>query len=306
MQDIVADIQRLKKEKNAVVLAHYYEDGDIQDVADHVGDSFYLAKVGQQSKADVILLAGVVFMAESVKILNPTKKVLVPDMAAGCSLVNGAPFEKYKAWRENHPDGIEIFQRIQRQQIDRPLFGKPLRDFFAIDRMHPVEVFGNRSRLVALDRSDEMPFQCQIRTFRTDSVHFIQRLLQIIFAKRGLPGLGRSDHRIRIEGLRYGQQVDAVNIALRAVRSVGNPLTHSLQVLAYYRHNQSSLRHYLTFAILSVPRSLVGWFALPFAAPLATPLLCRLRDYKWTFQNYSRSQSRIKLPIYICQPACRR
>lgn len=108
MQDIVADIQRLKKEKNAVVLAHYYEDGDIQDVADHVGDSFYLAKVGQQSKADVILLAGVVFMAESVKILNPTKKVLVPDMAAGCSLVNGAPFEKYKAWREKHPDGVAV------------------------------------------------------------------------------------------------------------------------------------------------------------------------------------------------------
>lgn len=106
--DIAADIQKLKKEKNAVILAHYYEEGDIQDVADFVGDSFYLAKMGQKSKADVILLAGVVFMAESVKILNPTKKVLVPDLGAGCSLVDGAPFEQYKAWREKHPDGIAV------------------------------------------------------------------------------------------------------------------------------------------------------------------------------------------------------
>lgn len=108
MQDIISDIQQLKKEKNAVILAHYYEDGEIQDVADFVGDSFYLAKVGQKSQADVILLAGVVFMAESVKILNPSKKVLVPDLNAGCSLVNGAPFEKYKAWREKHPDGLAV------------------------------------------------------------------------------------------------------------------------------------------------------------------------------------------------------
>lgn len=108
MRDIVSEIQDLKKQKNAVVLAHYYEDGDIQDVADFVGDSFYLAKMGQTTKADIILLAGVVFMAESVKILNPTKKVLVPDLGAGCSLVKGAPFEKYKAWRDQHPDGIAV------------------------------------------------------------------------------------------------------------------------------------------------------------------------------------------------------
>lgn len=106
--DIAAEIQKLKKEKNAIILAHYYEDGDIQDVADFVGDSFYLAKMGQKTSADVILLAGVVFMAESVKILNPTKKVLVPDLMAGCSLVEGAPFDQYKAWREKHPDGIAV------------------------------------------------------------------------------------------------------------------------------------------------------------------------------------------------------
>lgn len=106
--DIAADIQRLKKEKNAVVLAHYYEDGDIQDVADYVGDSFYLAKMGQQVQEQVILLAGVVFMAESVKILNPTKTVLVPDVEASCSLVKGAPYDKYLAWRRQHPDGIAV------------------------------------------------------------------------------------------------------------------------------------------------------------------------------------------------------
>lgn len=105
-QDLVQQIQKLKKEKNAVILAHYYEDGNIQDIADFVGDSFYLAKMGQKSNADIILLAGVVFMAESVKILNPSKKVLVPDLNAGCSLVTGSPFEAYKEWRDQNPEAI--------------------------------------------------------------------------------------------------------------------------------------------------------------------------------------------------------
>lgn len=108
MSNVVAEIQRLKKEKNAVILAHYYEDGEIQDIADYVGDSFYLAKMGQQVKEQVILLAGVVFMAESVKILNPTKTVLVPDTEASCSLVKGAPYDKYLAWRRQHPDGLAV------------------------------------------------------------------------------------------------------------------------------------------------------------------------------------------------------
>ncbi len=106
--NIVDEIQRLKKEKNAVILAHYYADGAIQDIADYVGDSFYLAKMGQQVKADVILLAGVVFMAESVKILNPEKTVLVPDLKAGCSLVDEAPYEKYLQWKQQHPRGITV------------------------------------------------------------------------------------------------------------------------------------------------------------------------------------------------------
>ncbi|MFN7825812.1 MAG: quinolinate synthase NadA [Pseudobdellovibrionaceae bacterium] len=106
--DIKAEILRLKKEKNAVLLAHYYEEGEIQDLADHVGDSFHLAKMGQQSNSDVILLAGVVFMAESVKILNPSKKVLVPDLGAGCSLVDEAPYSDYLKWRFENPDGIAV------------------------------------------------------------------------------------------------------------------------------------------------------------------------------------------------------
>ncbi len=108
IQDPVQEIQRLKKEQNAVILAHYYEDGAIQDIADHVGDSFQLAKFGQTTSADVILLAGVVFMAESVKILNPAKKVIVPDLNAGCSLVKGSPVDKYLAWRRQHPTGIAV------------------------------------------------------------------------------------------------------------------------------------------------------------------------------------------------------
>lgn len=106
--DIAADIQKLKKERNAVILAHYYEEGDIQDIADYVGDSYYLAKMGQQCEQPVILLAGVVFMAESVKILNPDKKVLVPDLGAGCSLVNGAPYDEYLKWRQQYPNGIAV------------------------------------------------------------------------------------------------------------------------------------------------------------------------------------------------------
>lgn len=108
MSQVATDIQRLKKEKDAVVLAHYYADGEIQDVADYVGDSFYLAKMGQQVPQKVILLAGVVFMAESVKILNPEKTVLVPDMKSGCSLVNEAPYDQYLAWRQKNPRGIAV------------------------------------------------------------------------------------------------------------------------------------------------------------------------------------------------------
>ncbi len=106
--DIVERIQKLKKEKNALILSHFYEEGVIQDLADEVGDSLYLAQKGEGAENPIVLLAGVVFMAESVKILSPEKTVLVPDMAAGCSLVDSSPAEKYREWRLQYPDAICI------------------------------------------------------------------------------------------------------------------------------------------------------------------------------------------------------
>ena len=99
-------IQQLKGEKNALILSHFYEDGAIQDLADHVGDSLALAQWGEQAKEPVVLVAGVVFMGESVKILSPDKTVLVPDLEAGCSLVQHSPFEKYLKWRQDHRDAL--------------------------------------------------------------------------------------------------------------------------------------------------------------------------------------------------------
>lgn len=106
METALARINRWKRDRNALILAHYYEDGAIQDLADHVGDSLALAEWGERATNPVILMAGVVFMGESVKILSPDKQVLVPDLAAGCSLVQQSPFEKYLAWRRQYPDAI--------------------------------------------------------------------------------------------------------------------------------------------------------------------------------------------------------
>ncbi|HMW65353.1 MAG TPA: quinolinate synthase NadA [Chitinophagaceae bacterium] len=102
--DLFSEIEKLKKEKNAVLLAHYYQEPDIQDVADYIGDSLGLAQQAEKTKADMIVFAGVHFMAETAKILNPNKKVLLPDLNAGCSLSDSCPPALFKKFKEQHPD----------------------------------------------------------------------------------------------------------------------------------------------------------------------------------------------------------
>ena len=106
--DLFAEIEKLKKEKNAVILAHYYQDGDIQDIADYIGDSLGLSQQAAKTDADIIVFAGVHFMAETAKILSPTKKVLLPDVKAGCSLADSCPPHLFKKFKEQYPDHLVI------------------------------------------------------------------------------------------------------------------------------------------------------------------------------------------------------
>ncbi len=106
--DLFEEIGRLKKQKNAVILAHYYQEPDIQDVADFVGDSLELARAAQKTEADLIVFAGVHFMAEGAKILNPSRRVVLPDLRAGCSLSDSCPPETFRKFRERHPDHFVV------------------------------------------------------------------------------------------------------------------------------------------------------------------------------------------------------
>lgn len=106
--DFVAEINRLKKEKNAIILAHYYQESEIQDIADYIGDSLQLAQQAASTDADLIVFAGVHFMAETAKMLNPQKKVLLPDLKAGCSLADSCPAPLFKKFKEKHPDHVVV------------------------------------------------------------------------------------------------------------------------------------------------------------------------------------------------------
>src|SRR6218665_1672235 len=106
--DLRSEIDRLRKERNAVILAHYYQKAEIQDLADFVGDSLELSRKAAATSAEVIAFCGVKFMADTAKILSPEKIVVLPDLDAGCSLEDSCPPEKFKAFREAHPDHIAL------------------------------------------------------------------------------------------------------------------------------------------------------------------------------------------------------
>ena len=106
--DLIAEINKLKKEKNAVILAHYYQDADIQDIADYIGDSLGLSQQAEKTNADLIVFAGVHFMAETAKILSPNKKVVLPDLKAGCSLADSCKPSDFKLFKAKYPDHLVI------------------------------------------------------------------------------------------------------------------------------------------------------------------------------------------------------
>jgi quinolinate synthase len=106
--DLASEISRLRRDLNAVILAHFYQDPAIQDVADFVGDSLQLSQKAAATSADVIVFCGVLFMAETAKILNPGKLVLLPDLEAGCSLADGCPADEFRAFRKRYPDHVSI------------------------------------------------------------------------------------------------------------------------------------------------------------------------------------------------------
>ena len=106
--DIIKKIKKIKKEKNAALLVHYYQDSSIQEIADYLGDSLYLAKVAKNLESDIIVLSGVHFMAETVKIINPEKKILLPDLKAGCSLADSCPPSLFKSFIKKYPEAVVV------------------------------------------------------------------------------------------------------------------------------------------------------------------------------------------------------
>ena len=116
--DYIKEIKKLRKKKNAIILAHYYQEDAIQDIADFVGDSLALAQKAAETDADIIVFAGVHFMAETAKILNPTKKVFLPDLKAGCSLADSCPPSEFAAFKKLHPNHIVVSYVNTSAEID--------------------------------------------------------------------------------------------------------------------------------------------------------------------------------------------
>ncbi len=106
--DLIKKIKNIKQEKNAALLVHYYQDSSIQEIADYLGDSLYLAKIAKNLNSDIIVLSGVHFMAETVKIINPEKKILLPDLKAGCSLADSCPPKLFKSFIRKHPEAVVV------------------------------------------------------------------------------------------------------------------------------------------------------------------------------------------------------
>ncbi|HRG65694.1 MAG TPA: quinolinate synthase, partial [Saprospiraceae bacterium] len=106
--DLVAEIKKLKKQKNAIILAHYYQESEIQDLADYIGDSLGLSQKAAATEAEMIVFAGVHFMAETAKMLSPHKKVVLPDLKAGCSLADSCPAPLFKKFKEKYPDHVVV------------------------------------------------------------------------------------------------------------------------------------------------------------------------------------------------------
>lgn len=106
--DLVQEIEKLKKEKNAIILAHYYQESEIQDIADYIGDSLGLSQMAAETDAEIIVFAGVHFMAETAKMLSPNKKVLLPDLKAGCSLADSCPPHIFRKFKEKYPDHVVV------------------------------------------------------------------------------------------------------------------------------------------------------------------------------------------------------